>query len=362
MGFNCGIVGLPNVGKSTLFNALTRMRAEVASYPFTTVKPNVGIVKVPDERLTKIYELLSPPKAVPTTIEFIDIAGLVKGASKGEGLGNQFLDHIRGVDAIVEVVRCFEANDVPHIEGSIDPIRDIETIKLELSLADLEIINRRHEKVERFIKTGDPKYKAEADSLRELEDIINRGELLRSLELNDEQERLLQDIPLLTVKPFIYVANLGEDDSDSPYLAEIENYASQEGSVCVPLYAKLEAELSELEEDEIGEFLKELGIEEASLERLIRVGYEQLDLITFYTTGDKEVRARTLKRGTKAPQAAGKVHSDMERGFIRAEVISYDDLVKTGSLVAAREKGLMRLEGHNYVVQDGDIIYFRFNV
>ncbi|CDF58138.1 redox-regulated ATPase YchF [Thermobrachium celere] len=362
-----GIVGLPNVGKSTLFNAITQAGAESANYPFCTIEPNVGVVSVPDKRLEKLAEMYNPEKVTPAIVEFYDIAGLVRGASKGEGLGNKFLSHIREVEAIVHVVRCFEDTNIVHVEGSVDPIRDIETINLELIFSDMEVLERRMDKTRKAARSGDKKAQEELSFMERLKTHLEEFKPARTLEMTEDEREMLKQYFLLTSKPVLYVANLSEDDiingyADNPLLNKVIEYAKNENSQVIPLCAKLEEEISMLSDDEKQEFLKDYGLDEPGLNKLIRASYSLLGLISFLTAGPKEVRAWTIKRGTKAPQAAGKIHSDIERGFIRAEVISFEDLVACGSEVVAREKGLIRLEGKDYVVQDGDVIVFRFNV
>ena len=359
-----GIVGLPNVGKSTLFNAITNAGAESANYPFCTIDPNVGMVAVPDYRLDKLTEMYHPKKTTPAVIEFVDIAGLVKGASKGEGLGNKFLGNIRMTDAIVHVVRCFDDTNVIHVEGSTDPLRDIDTIDLELVMADLEMVDRRIDKAKKAAK-ADKKFLQEAADFEGLREWLDSGRSARSYEAVDIAVEY-PDCELLSLKPVIYAANLDEDGFADPesveYYKQVEERAAAEGAQVIPVCAKLEAEIAELEADEKAMFLEDLGIAESGLDRLVKASYTLLGLISYLTSGEDECRAWTIKRGTKAPQAAGKIHSDFERGFIRAEIVSYDDLMATGSMVAAKEKGLVRSEGKEYVVQDGDIILFRFNV
>lgn len=362
-----GIVGLPNVGKSTLFNSLTKAGAESANYPFCTIDPNVGIVAVPDERLKLLGDFYQSKKVTPAVIEFVDIAGLVKGASKGEGLGNQFLANIREVDAIVHVVRCFEDENVVHVDGSIDPLRDIETINLELVFSDLEILERRIAKTTKSARMDKDAAK-ELEFLKGVKAHLEDGKPAATLELEDEdQELYMKEYNLLTWKPVIYAANVSEDDladdgASNPHVQKVREYASQTGSEVFALCAEIEQEISELEEDERKEFLEDLGIKQSGLEKLIVASYRLLGLLSFLTAGEDETRAWTIKVGTKAPQAAGKIHTDFERGFIKAEVVNYQDLLDCGSYAGAREKGLVRMEGKEYVVQDGDVILFRFNV
>ena len=361
-----GIVGLPNVGKSTLFNAITKAGAESANYPFCTIEPNVGMVTVPDKRIDVLSKMYDTLKSTYATIEFVDIAGLVKGASKGEGLGNKFLSHIRETDAIAHIVRCFDDESIVHVDGKIDPISDIETISLELIFADIEAINKRLERVEKLTKSGDKKAIQEKDLLKRLIEHLENEKPIRTFEFNDDEKSLLKDVYLLTDKKVIYVANISENqigtEENDPYVLKVKEFAKKEGAKVVILCAKLEEDLSELEDDDRLALMKDYGIEESGLDKLIKASYSLLGLISYLTAGKDEVRAWTIKKGTKAPQAAGKIHTDFERGFIKAEVVSYDDLIKYGSMNATKEKGLVRLEGKDYIVQDGDIILFRFNV
>ena len=360
-----GIVGLPNVGKSTLFNAITNAGAECANYPFCTIEPNVGVVPVPDERLNELAKIYNPEKITHAIIEFVDIAGLVKGASKGEGLGNKFLSHIREVDSIAQVVRCFENPNVVHVDGSIDPLRDIETINLELIFADIETLDKRLDRARKALK-ADKKAQAEIDVLEKLKTALEAGKCARTVELNEEESELIKDTFLLTMKPTLYIANVSEeqlqDAQNDENVKRVMEYAKSEGAEVIPLCIKIEEELASLEEQDKKEMLDALGLNESGLDKVIKASYDLLGLMSFLTAGEPEVRAWTIKKGTKAPQAAGKIHSDIERGFIRAEIVSYDDLIREGSMNAAKEKGLVRSEGKEYIMKDGDVVLFRFNV
>lgn len=361
-----GIVGLPNVGKSTLFNSITKAGAECANYPFCTIEPNVGVVAVPDERIETLAQIYKPQKVTNAIVEFVDIAGLVKGASKGEGLGNKFLSHIRETDSIVQVVRCFENSNIVHVDGNVEPIRDIETINFELIFADLETIDKRLEKARKMLKS-DKKYQFEIDTLEKVKQALEAGKCARTLEYSDEELEVMKDSFLLTMKPVLYVANIDESEIENPEANEnvkkVKEYAKQEGAEVICLCVKIEEELSTLEKEEKLEMLEALGLEESGLDKLIKASYKLLGLISFLTAGEPEVRAWTIKNGTKAPQAAGKIHSDIERGFIKAEVISFEDFMKSkGSMNEAREAGLIRSEGKEYMMKDGDIVLFKFNV
>ncbi len=364
MNLEVGIVGLPNVGKSTLFNAITKAGAEAANYPFCTIEPNVGVVAVPDSRLEVLTKLYNSKKTTPASVRFVDIAGLVKGASRGEGLGNKFLEHIRQVDAIAHVVRCFVDENITHVADTIDPLRDIDTIQTELCLADLDVVDKRLAKVAKLMKSGSKEAKLEAEVLERVKNSLDEAKPARSLSLTDDELALIRDVNLLTLKPTLYIANVAEDDliEENAYVKQVRELAAKEGAQVVVICAKVESEIAELDADEAKEFLSDLGLEASGLDRLIHAAFDLLGLMTFLTAGADECRAWTIVKGTPAVKAAGKIHSDIERGFIRAEIVNYDDLIKLGSVTAARDKGLVRLEGKDYIMQDGDVTYFRFNV
>lgn len=360
-----GIVGLPNVGKSTLFNSITKAGAECANYPFCTIEPNIGVVAVPDERLDKLAQIYHPKKVTHAVVEFVDIAGLVKGASKGEGLGNKFLSHIRETDSIAHVVRCFENSNITHVDGEIDPIRDIETINLELIFADIETVDKRLEKAKKMLK-ADKKYQSEISLLERIKLGLENGMPARQLDYNEEEKEMLKEMFLLTSKPMMYVANVSEEElsniEENENVKKVRQFAEKEKAEVIPLCIKIEEELSSLDDDDKKEMLEALELKESGLDVLIKKSYDLLGLMSFLTAGEPEVRAWTIKKGTKAPQAAGKIHSDIERGFIKAEIVSYDDLIREGSMIQAKEKGLVRQEGKEYIMQEGDIVVFRFNV
>lgn len=364
MGLSIGIVGLPNVGKSTLFNALTAAGIEASNYPFCTIEPNVGIVQVPDPRLKKIAEIFKPKALLPATVEFVDIAGLVKGASQGEGLGNQFLGHVKQVNAVLHIVRCFEDENIVHVHGGVDPIRDIEVIQTELCLADLETVQKAKDRYEKQSKTGKKEILTKLETLAKAEDALSKGVPIRNLDLTAEQQLDLLELHLMTQKPVLYACNVSEKDlhAKNDFVQKVEAYAKKEASGVMVISAQVEAEIAELSENERESFLRDLGLEESGLHKLIRAGYALLGLMTYFTAGEKECRAWTIKNGTKAPQAAGEIHSDFERGFICAEIYNFNDLCSHGSEAAIKSKGLMRMEGKGYVMQDGDIVHFKFNV